>query len=491
MNKNSGIRLLFIFILIIIFFIPIYPTIKWYSLPKEKRELAELKFENPEEYESLSIERRKEIDNLKALKNKTLNLGLDLQGGMHIVLQAETSEFKTAKEKDDAVKQSLEIIRNRIDQFGVSEPIIQRQGKNRIVVELPGVKDPRRAEKLLNIKGKLEFKLVDSELSKPENFTNYKEGILKSSVKLPEDEEILFVWSKNKETGKLEKEYPLIVKKVPALTGAMLKTAGVSMDQFNEAAVDFQLKSKGADIFYKVTSENVGKRLAIVLDNKIRSAPRIKEPLRDRGQITGNFTLQEAQDLALILRAGATPVKLTIIEKRIVGPSLGEDSIKSGLNAALYGFIAVVLFMIFYYKGSGIIADIALFLNLFFLISILILLKYTLTLPGMAGIVLTIGMAVDANVLIFERIKEELRAGKSLRAAIDAGFEKAFRTIFDANITTLITAFILSQFGTGPIKGFAVTLFIGVTVNLFTAVYVSHNIFNFLLQKNNIKKISI
>ncbi len=491
MNKNSGIRLLFIFILVIIFFIPIYPTIKWYSLPKEKREIAELKFENPEKYASLSIDKQREIDNLKSLKNSTLNLGLDLQGGMHIVLEAEIDNLKTQQERNDAVKQSLEIIRNRVDQFGVSEPSIARQGENRIVVELPGVKDPARAEKLLNIKGKLEFKLVDAELSKPENFTNYKEGKLRADVKLPEDEEILFVWNKNRETGKIERAYPLVVKKVPALTGAMLKTAGVSMDQFNEAGVDFQLKPEGAEIFYKVTSENVGKRLAIVLDNKIRSAPRIKEPLRDRGQITGNFTLDEAKDLALILRAGATPVKLKIIEKRIVGPSLGEDSIKSGLNAALYGFILVVIFMIIYYKWSGVVADITLFLNLFFLISILILLKYTLTLPGMAGIVLTIGMAVDANVLIFERIKEELRAGKSIRASVDAGFEKAFRTILDANVTTLITAFILSQFGTGPIKGFAVTLVIGITANLFTAVYVSHNIFNFLLQKYNIKKISI
>ncbi len=491
MNKNSGIRLIFILILVLLFFIPIYPTIKWYSLPKETRDSAELKFENPEQYKSLSIEKQREIDNLKTLKNKTLNLGLDLQGGMHIVLEAEVTNLKNKKSINDAVRQSLEIIRNRVDQFGVSEPSIARQGENRIVVELPGVKDPARAEKLLNIKGKLEFKLVDSELSKPENFTNYKEGILRSDVKLPEDEEILFLWNKNKDTGKIERKYPLVVKKVPTLTGALLKTAGVSMDQFNEAGVDFQLKSKGAEIFYKATSENVGKRLSIVLDNKIRSAPRIKEPLRDRGQITGNFTLQEAKDLALILRAGATPVKLKIIEKRIVGPSLGEDSIRSGLNAAVYGFILVVIFMLFYYKGSGIIADITLFLNLFFLVSILILLKFTLTLPGMAGIVLTIGMAVDANVLIFERIKEELRAGKSLRASVDAGFEKAFRTILDANVTTLITAFILSQFGTGPIKGFAVTLFIGITANLFTAVYVSHNIFNFLLHKYNIKKISI
>lgn len=490
MKRNPAYRLIFVAILIILFFIPLYPTIKWISLPSSERERAELKFESPDEYNQLPPSEKLHINELKKLKNKSINLGLDLQGGMHIVLEADLTEFETEEEKNDAVNRALEVIRNRIDQFGVSEPSITKQGKNRIVVELPGVKDPERAERLLNIRGKLELKLVDDELSKPENFENYEEGKLKSDIELPEDKEILFVWQKNKETGKIERRYPLVVNKEASLTGAYLSTAEVVF-QLGKPVVSFRLKPAGATIFYKVTSEHKGERLAIVLDNKIRSAPVIEEPLRDRGIIKGNFTIDEAKDLALILRAGATPVKLEIIEKRVVGPALGADSIRTGTKAAIIGIIAVVLFMLIYYKFSGIIANLTLILNLYFLISTLIMLKFTLTLPGIAGIVLTIGMAVDANVLIFERIKEELKTGKSLIAAVDSGFEKAYSAIFDANITTLITAFVLSQFGTGPIKGFAVTLFIGLIANLFTAVFVGRNLFDYILMKFKPQKLSI
>ena len=478
-------------ILIVLFFIPLYPTIQWFSLPLSERIKAELKFESPDEYEQLPEIEKQHIDKLKALKDKSINLGLDLQGGMHIVLEADLAEFESEKEKNDVVNRALEVIRNRIDQFGVSEPSITKQGKNRIVVELPGVKDPERAERLLNIRGKLELKLVDDDFSEPENFENYKEGKLKEGIELSEDKEILFVWQKNKNTGKLERKYPLVVNKDASLTGAYLANAEVVVGQFGEPVVSFRLKPSGATIFYKVTRENKGKRLAIVLDNKIRSAPVIKEALRDRGVIEGRFTIAEAKDLALILRAGATPVKLKIIEKRIVGPALGADSIRQGTKAAIIGAIAVIIFMLIYYKFSGLIADITLFLNLYFLVSTLIMLKFTLTLPGIAGIVLTIGMAVDANVLIFERIKEELKTGKSLIAAVDAGFEKAYSAIFDANITTLITAFVLSQFGTGPIKGFAVTLFIGLVANLFTAVFVGRNIFDYILIKFKPRKLYI
>lgn len=491
MKNNPGIRIVFILLLIALFLIPIYPTIQWFSLKKEERLKAEMKMDNPKKYFSLTYEEQKAIDQLKELKNKSITLGLDLQGGMHVVLKADTDEFKKPEDKIDAVNRALEVIRNRINEFGVSEPSIMKQGENRIVVELPGIKDPSRAKRLLNMQGKLEFRIVDEELSKPENFKDVQNGILKDDFTLPDDKTNLVVWQKNKDSNVLEPKYGLIVDKKPALTGAYLKTAGVSISQFGDAAIDFQLKSKGADIFYNVTSENVNKALAIVLDGKIRSHPNIKEPLRDRGQITGNFTVPEAKDLSRILRAGATPVTMKIMEERIVGPSLGDESIEAGVKAAIIGFILVICFMLFYYKFSGIIANTTLFLNLYFTVSILILLKFTLTLPGLAGIILTIGMAVDANVLIFERIKEELRSGKSLRASIDAGYEKAYRAILDANITTLITAFILSQFGTGPIKGFAVTLFIGILANLFTAVYISHNIFNYIVNKLNLKKISI
>jgi len=491
MKKRPLYNLIFVGILVVIFFIPLYPTIKWFSLPESKREKAELKFESPEKYESLLPSEKQEIDNLKEMKNKALKLGLDLQGGMHIVLEANPAEFKNDEELSDAVQRALEVIRNRVDQFGVSEPLITRQGKAKIVVELPGEKDPERAERILNVQGKLEFKLVDDKLSEPQNFEDLKEGILKKDIVLPEDKEVLFLWEKNQQTGVIEKRYPLVVNKEAALTGEYLADAKVVVGQMGEPVVAFSLKAEGGSIFYKVTSENKGKRLAIVLDGKIRSAPVIREALRDSGIIEGRFSIAEAKDLALILRAGAIPASLKIVEKRIIGPSLGSDSIKSGTKAALIGAIAVVVFMLIYYKFSGLIADITLFLNIYFLISVLIMLKYTLTLPGIAGIVLTIGMAVDANVLIFERIKEELRTGKSIITAVDTGFKKAFTAIFDANVTTLITTFVLSQFGTGPIKGFAVTLFIGLVANLFTAVFVARNIFDYIIMKFNLNKLSI
>jgi preprotein translocase subunit SecD len=491
MKKRPLYNLIFVGILVVIFFIPLYPTIKWFSLQESKREKAELKFESPEKYESLLPSEKQEIDNLKEMKNKALKLGLDLQGGMHIVLEANPAEFKNDEELSDAVQRALEIIRNRVDQFGVSEPLITRQGKTKIVVELPGEKDPERAERILNVQGKLEFKLVDDKLSEPQNFEDLKEGILKKDIVLPEDKEILFLWEKNQQTGVIEKRYPLVVNKEAALTGEYLADAKVVVGQMGEPVVAFSLKAEGGSIFYKVTSENKGKRLAIVLDGKIRSAPVIREALSDSGIIEGRFSIAEAKDLALILRAGAIPASLKIVEKRIIGPSLGSDSIKSGTKAALIGAIAVVVFMLIYYKFSGLIADITLFLNIYFLISVLIMLKYTLTLPGIAGIVLTIGMAVDANVLIFERIKEELRTGKSIITAVDTGFKKAFTAIFDANVTTLITTFVLSQFGTGPIKGFAVTLFIGLVANLFTAVFVARNIFDYIIMKFNLNKLSI
>jgi len=491
MKKRPLYNLIFVVILVVIFFIPLYPTIKWFSFPESKREKAELKFESPEKYESLLPSEKQEIDNLKEMKNKALKLGLDLQGGMHIVLEANPAEFKNDEELSDAVQRALEIIRNRVDQFGVSEPLITRQGKTKIVVELPGEKDPERAERILNVQGKLEFKLVDDKLSEPQNFEDLKEGILKKDIVLSEDKEILFLWEKNQQTGVIEKRYPLVVNKEASLTGEYLADAKVVVGQMGEPVVAFSLKAEGGSIFYKVTSENKGKRLAIVLDGKIRSAPVIREALRDSGIIEGRFSIAEAKDLALILRAGAIPASLKIVEKRIIGPSLGSDSIKSGTKAALIGAIAVVVSMLIYYKFSGLIADITLFLNIYFLISVLIMLKYTLTLPGIAGIVLTIGMAVDANVLIFERIKEELRTGKSIITAVDTGFKKAFTAIFDANVTTLITTFVLSQFGTGPIKGFAVTLFIGLVTNLFTAVFVARNIFDYIIMKFNLNKLSI
>jgi preprotein translocase subunit SecD len=437
------------------------------------------------------IEQQREIDKLRVLKAKVVKLGLDLQGGMQIVLQADLSQFKGQKDREDAINRALEIVRNRIDQFGVSEPGINRQGDDRVVVQLPGVRDPKRAQELLRAEGSLEFKLVNDEMSKPENFADYKKGILKPGVALAEDEEILFLWSKNPDTGKMEQGTPVVLKKNPPVTGKALKTAQVGFSQFQEPEVEFEMKADGAKLFYEFTSVNVGKRLAIVLDNKVRSAPTIRDKLSDRGVITGSFSIDEAKDLALILRAGALPVKMEIVEQRVVGPSLGKDSIDAGVKA---GWIAVILifgFMTLYYRLSGLVAVFATVLNMFITIGILTGLGFTLTLPGIAGLILTVGMAVDANVIIFERIREELRAGKTPVAAIEAGYDRAFVTVLDSNLTTMIIAAILFQFGTGSIKGFAATLFIGIGANLFTGVYVTRTAFMYIAQKFGIRRLSI
>ena len=381
-----------------------------------------------------------------------------------------------------AVEQALETIRNRIDQFGVTEPDISRQGKNRILVQLPGIKNPQRAIDLIGKTALLEFKLVDDEHS--------LENALKGNI--PPGDEILYQRIVDPDTGAVTRK-PYLIKKKTLLTGDVLKDARVRINsQYGEPYVSVTFDSRGAEAFERITAANVKKRLAIILDNNVYSAPVIQERIAGgRAQITGNFTTQEAHDLAIVLRAGALPAPVKILEKRTVGPTLGEDSIRKGITSVIIGGLLVVLFMVFYYKLSGIVADIALFLNVIFILAILAAFRATLTLPGIAGIVLTIGMAVDANVLIFERIREELWVGKTPRAAMEAGFSKAFITILDANVTTLIAAVVLYQFGTGPIKGFAVTLSIGIVSSMFTAIVVSRAIFDLTFEKKRIRNISI
>ncbi len=388
---------------------------------------------------------------------------------------------KAAMEKS-AIGQALETIRNRIDQFGVTEPDISRQGKNQILVQLPGIKNPQRAIQLIGKTAVLEFKLVDDEHS--------LEDALKGNI--PPGDEILYQRIVDPDTGVVTRR-PYLIKKKTLLTGDVLKDARVRINsQYGEPYVSITFDSRGAKEFEKITAENVKKRLAIILDNNVYSAPVIQERIAGgRAQITGSFTTQEAHDLAIVLRAGALPAPVKILEKRTVGPTLGEDSIRKGITSVVVGGLLVVLFMIFYYKLSGIVADLALFLNVIFILAILAAFRATLTLPGIAGIVLTIGMAVDANVLIFERIREELWIGKTPRAAMEAGFSKAFTTILDANVTTLITAIVLYQFGTGPIKGFAVTLSIGILSSMFTAIVVSRAVFDLAFEKRRIRSISI
>ncbi|PIE67600.1 MAG: protein translocase subunit SecD [Deltaproteobacteria bacterium] len=492
--------------------------------------------------------------------HKKINLGLDLQGGMHLVLEVDAdkaventiervaqemrtqlkkdrirtmgieqvdgvklfvkvaedqiegfetmldNEFRDLREVDRdagngmlaitldlpdqetdhirklAVDQALETIRNRIDQFGVSEPDIRIQGERRILIQLPGIKDTQRAKDLIGKTALLEFKLLDE--------TNDINAALKGNV--PASSEILYETKEDLATQRVHKT-PYLVKKRTSLTGAYLTDARVQIDsQYNEPYVSITFDKKGARLFERITAENVKKRLAIVLDDNVYSAPVIQEKIAGgEARITGNFSTEEARDLAIVLRAGALPAPVQILEERTVGPSLGTDSIRMGLLSMCVGGILVILFMAGYYKGSGIIADLALVLNILLIAGGLAAFGATLTLPGIAGIILTIGMAVDANVLIFERIREEMSLGKTPRAAVDAGYDRATLTILDANVTTLIAALVLFQFGTGPVKGFAVTLSLGVVASLFTALILTRAIFDYLLIKRKARTISI
>ena len=381
-----------------------------------------------------------------------------------------------------AADQALETIRNRIDEFGVSEPDIRRQGEERILIQLPGIKDTQRAKELIGRTALLECKLLDE--------THDINSALQGSV--PPGSELLFQLDENKETGQVKK-IPYLVKRRSMLTGAYLTNARVEIDsQYNEPYVSIDFDRKGARIFARITEENVKKRLAIVLDKTVYSAPVIQEKITGgKARITGSFTMEEARDLAIVLRAGALPAPVEILEERTVGPSLGSDSIRKGIISMIIGGILVVLFMILYYKASGLIADMALLLNIVLIAGGLAGFQATLTLPGIAGIILTIGMAVDANVLIFERIREEIGLGKTPRAAVDAGYSRATLTILDANVTTLIAALVLFQFGTGPVKGFAVTLSMGVLSSLFTALILTRSVFDYLLINRRVKRLSI
>jgi preprotein translocase subunit SecD len=381
-----------------------------------------------------------------------------------------------------ATDQALETIRNRIDQFGVSEPTIQKTGEDRILIQLPGVKDPKRAIDLIGKTALLEFKLADEENSLQEALNG----------KVPLDSQVLYQRNVNPETGEV-KRVPFLIKRRTLLTGDRLVSARVQIEtQFNQPYVSLEFDSRGAKIFERITQRNVKKKLAIILDDNVYSAPVIQEKISGgRAQITGRFSMDEARDLAIVLRAGSLPAPVNIMEERTVGPSLGRDSIEQGINSIIIGSIAVIVFMVIYYNLAGVVANIALILNIVFILAALAAFRATLTLPGIAGIVLTVGMAIDANVLIFERTREELRSGKTPRASIDGGYSKAMITILDSNITTLIAAIFLFQFGTGPIKGFAVTLSIGIIASLFTAIVVTRWIFDYFLTIRRVKKLSI
>lgn len=409
----------------------------------------------------------------------------------------ELRETEVKRIKDSAINQALETIRNRIDQFGVAEPLVQRQGLKQIVVQLPGVKEPKRAKDLIKETALLEFKMLDEDtqmrLNLPGRVPKDKEAevLREFEGKVPEESQILFERVVEKDTGR-EYRVPYLVRKRVMLTGDVLSDARVSIGEFNDPYVSITFDGKGGREFERITADNVKKRMAIVLDNTIYSAPVIQERISGgRAQITGTFTTQEANDLAIVLRAGALPAPLKIIQDLTVGPSLGQDSIDKGVRATLIAGSIVIVFMMAYYRLSGAIADFALVLNLLCLIGALSALNATLTLPGIAGIVLTIGMGVDSNVLIFERIREELRSGKPVRLAVDGGYDKALLTIVDSHVTTLITGVALFLFGTGPIKGFAVTLCLGIAINLFTALIGTKVIFDVMNQRRKLERLSI
>jgi preprotein translocase subunit SecD len=495
---------------------------------------------------------------------KKINLGLDLQGGMHLVLQVKTEDalraevegemerlvrvaeddgvrgLNTSRSGDDAfvvsgfaeeqrdqvsgfagqylpdfavtpapqggllfelkpeavtrvrqlaVTQALQTIRNRVDEFGVAEPVIQEVDDYRIVVQLPGVDDPERVRRLIKNTAFLEFRLA--RFPQSGGGVPTREEILQNfGGQLPADVEILEGDVKDKERRVVGKQY-YAVEKRRVITGRDLRNARPGLGQFNEPVVHFSLTPAGAEVFGETTGEHIGTGLAIILDGRVVSAPVINARIDSEGVIEGGFSQQEADDLSTVLRSGALPAGITYLEERTVGPSLGRDAIEAGLQAGIVGTLLVVLFILIIYNLSGFNAVAALALNIVMLFGGLAAFGATLTLPGIAGILLTIGMAVDANVLIFERIREELRIGRTVRSAIDLGFEKALSSIVDSNVTTLIAAVFLFQFGTGPIRGFAVTLFIGLLASMFTAIFVSRWIFDLVLSYRTVQRLSI
>jgi preprotein translocase subunit SecD len=454
----------------------------------------------PEALEAIESVYRDSIFALKNLQKNAVQLGLDLSGGLSIVLQADLDALRerigrelTDTDRQEAVNQALEVLNNRIDRFGLTEPVIRRQGQNQIYIEIPGVADPERINSIIMDGGGLTFHIVDEEATSDFNAyyrahpaTTFDAGgnLLDPAI-IRDDVIIRGVYIKDRygldeqardDAGNLRY---VAIKKEVGLDGNHIQRAEVGRNSLDgQPEVTFVLDSEGGELFYKLTSANVRKPLAIVLEDRVKSQATINEPIRDAVRLTG-FNADEANNIAITLRTAALPVELDVVTQQSIGASLGEDTITQGIYALLWGLIAVLVFMLIFYKGAGVNAVIAQILNIYLMFSILSALNFTLTLPSIAGFILTIGMAVDANVIIFERMKEELRLGKSRKAAVEAGFDKAFWAIMDSNITTFIAALFLSQLGSGPIRGFAVSLAIGVFSSVFTALFVSRLIFDF------------
>jgi preprotein translocase subunit SecD len=465
-----------------------------------------------EALEAIETYHRDKIFALKELQKNAVQLGLDLSGGLSIVLRADLDALQerlgrslTDADREDAVNRALEVLNSRIDRFGLTEPVIRRQGQDQIYVEIPGTADPERINSIIMGRGSLAFHMVDEDATTAFN-TYYNahpaatfdaSGNLLDPTIVPSDVVIRGVYVKDRygldeqdrnEYGNLR--YAAVKKEV-GLDGNHIQSALVERNSLDgRPEVTFMLDSEGGEIFYKLTSANVGKPLAIVLDDKVKSQATIQGAIRDAVRLTG-FGAEEADNIALTLRTAALPVELEVVTQQSIGATMGSDTITQGLYALLGGLAAVLFFMLVFYKIAGINAVVAQVLNIYLMFSILSAFNFTLTLPSIAGFILTIGMAVDANVIIFERMKEELRLGKGRKAAVDAGFDKAFWAIMDSNITTFIAALFLSQLGSGPIQGFAVSLAIGVFSSVFTALFVSRLIFDFGTDVLHSKRLSV
>ena len=517
MSRTDQGKLLGVVLVTLLSLWQLYPSYRFYTMTLAQRQ---------------AIEPAK----LAQMRKRAIHLGLDLQGGMQLLLEVDKSRLSAAESKD-AVERAREIINNRIDQFGVAEPLIQIEGQDRIAVQLPGLTDPERAKELIGKTALLEFKLVrsadeqrtlyqrldswlaargghsgDSTLAKTpltglmiDNGFFRKEDVPSAQKLLatagidsliPLDTELLWGGEDEARAGMTGRAI-YVLKRQPELTGGSVASAeaAVGLDNTNPGAwgVSMKMTPKGRADFARVTGNNVGRQLAIILDGVVQSAPFIRDriPSGDASITGGSFDVNTAKDLAIVLRAGALPAPVHSLSEQTVGPSLGSDSIREGLTAGVIGTVMVVAFMAIYYQLSGMVAIAALALNLLYLVAAMAYFGATLTLPGIAGIVLTVGMAVDTNVLIFERVREELRHGRSIHESVRLGYDRAFRTIFDAHSTTLISALFLFQFGTGPIKGFAVTLSIGLLANLFTAVVFTRMIYDFWLGRGKVERLSI
>ncbi|MDR3275800.1 MAG: protein translocase subunit SecD [Treponema sp.] len=455
--------------------------------------------------EAIESEYRDSVFALKNLQQSAVQLGLDLSGGLSIILQADMDALQeklgrplTEEDREDAVNRALEVLNNRIDRFGLTEPVIRRQGTDQIYVEIPGAADPERINSIIMGKGGLAFHLVDTEAlavfnayyaAHPADTFDAQGNLLDPSI-IPADVVIRGVYEKDQYGLDEFVEYTAIKKEI-GLDGNHIQSAVVERNDLDgKPEVTFNLDAEGGEIFYQLTSANVNQLLAIVLDDRVKSQATITTAIRDAVRLSG-FGAEEAENIALTLRTAALPVELEVINQQSIGASMGEDTIRQGLYALLGGLAAVMVFMLIYYKGAGGNAVIAQILNIYLMGSILSAFNFTLTLPSIAGFILTIGMAVDANVIIFERMKEELRLGKTRKAAVEAGFNKAFWAVMDSNITTFIAALFLSQLGSGPIQGFAVSLAIGVLSSVFTALFVSRLIFDFGTDVLQRKKLSV